>query len=150
MEQVAAPTREAWGDLSVDPEVEYGYGLFGGKTVAEAAPLFLENPLERAAELRFTPPPVFNYYIFCFVVHLLGSAGAGQSDMASCFLRLVRDRAQDQPATLAGVWDNLWPAVVTVAERQAYYEADARIYGAFPEFRRDIADSVRAANDRGA
>ena len=150
MEQVTVPSREAWGDLSVDPDVEYGHELFGGKTVTEAAPLFLDNPMERAAELRFTPPAVFNYYVFCFVGHLLGSQGAGQSDMASCFLRLVRDRARDHPATLTDVWGRLWPAVVQVSDRQAFYDADVEIYGAFLALRRDIEMSMTASNDRGA
>lgn len=54
------PTRKDWGDLKVDPERGYAYRLFGGKTVQEAMPLFAENPVERAAELQFTPTAVFS------------------------------------------------------------------------------------------
>jgi hypothetical protein len=107
MNEDPAPTRDAWGNLSVDAEVEYGYGLFGGKTAAEALPLFLENPMERAAELHFAPAAVFNYYVFCFVDLLLSPKGAGESDMASCFLRLVRNRLASNGADLAPVWDRL-------------------------------------------
>ena len=63
MEQASVPARAAGGNLGVDPDVEYGDDLFGGKTVVEAAPLFLDNPMERAAELRSTRPEVFNYCI---------------------------------------------------------------------------------------
>jgi hypothetical protein len=106
--------------------------------------------MERAAELRFTPPRVFNYYVFCFVRHLLSSEGAGQSDMASCFLRLVRDRAEAQASTLSEVWDRLRPAVSEVAARQSFYDADVEIYGSFPDLRRDIEASMRNSNERGA
>ena len=43
MQEEPPPTRADWGDLTVDPEVEYGYGLLCGKTVAEATPLFAEK-----------------------------------------------------------------------------------------------------------
>jgi hypothetical protein len=143
MEERPAPTREAWGDLGVDPEVEYGYRTFGGKTAEEARPLFLENPMERAAELRFAPPGVFNYYIFCFVDHLLSPTSAGESDMASCFLRLVRDRMASRASELDEIWDRLEPAVSAVATRQTFYEADADNYGSFAELHGEIESSRR-------
>jgi hypothetical protein len=148
-----APAREAWGILSVDPEVEYGYGLFGGKTAAEALPLFAENPMERAAELQFAPAAVFNYYIFCFVELLLSPQGAGESDMASCFLRLVRSRMASNGAELAPVWDRLEPAVTKVAQDQSFYDADASIYGSFAEMALEIAqlrDGLRGGSRGGS
>jgi hypothetical protein len=122
----------------------------GAKTAEEARPLFLENPMERAAELRFAPPGVFNYYIFCFVDLLLSPKGAGESDMASCFLRLVRDRTASRPSTLNEVWDRLGPAVSEVATRQAVYEADVDIYGSFLHLQREIESSREKSNQRDA
>jgi hypothetical protein len=141
MEAKSPPTADDWGDLDVDPEVEYGYRLFGGKTTDEARPLFIENPMERAAELRFAPAAVVNYYIFCFVDHLLSPEGAGESDMASCFLRLVRDRMSSRAEDLDPIWDRLRPAMASVAERQPFYDADREIYGSFDELLHDIDES---------
>ena len=139
------PTRDDWGDLKVDPEVASGYQLLGGKSREQALPFFLDNPLERAAELHFTPGPVFNYYVFCFVDHLLSPSSRGESDMASCFLRLVRERIQTQPKQLEEVWSQLRPAVVAVATRQAFYDADEAIYGSFAT----LADEIESAHNLG-
>lgn len=65
------PTGKDWGDLTIDPEVGCAYRLYGRKTIDEAMPLFIENPIERSAELRYAPRGVFNYYLFCFVEFLL-------------------------------------------------------------------------------
>ena len=73
MKKRRVPSREAWGDLKADPEVRYAHKLFSGKTIEEAAPLFVSNPIERAAELRFSPAPVFAYYVFCFVDFLVSA-----------------------------------------------------------------------------
>ncbi len=145
MEPEGVPTREDWGDLNIDPEVESGYQLLGGKSREQVLPLFLENPLERAAELHFTPRAVFNYYVFCFVDHLLSPNSRGESDMASCFLRLVRGRAQTHPRHLEQVWADLWPAVATVAAQQAFYEADEAIYGSFAT----LAEEIESAHTLG-
>jgi hypothetical protein len=150
MNEDPAPTREAWGNLSVDPEVEYGYGLFGGKSVAEALPLFAENPMERAAELHFAPAAVFNYYVFCFVELLLSRDAAGESDMASCFLRLVRSRMASSASDLEPVWDRLGPAVESVARDQGFYDADASIYGSFAEIALEIEELQRRRHRSGA
>lgn len=136
--ELAVPSREDWGDLGVDLEVEYGYKLFGGKTVEEALPLFVENPLERSAELHFAPGRVVAYYLFCYVSHLLSPGSAGEADMASTFLRLVGSAMQSSPHEIEAVWGYLGPAVAAVAERQAFYDADESIYGSFDRLRRDI------------
>ena len=150
MEETSPPTSDDWGDLAVDPEVEYGFGLFGGKTIVEARPLFVENPMERAAELRYVPSAVFNYYVFCFVDRLLSAESKGESDMASCFLRLVRDRASSRPKDLEPIWDRLHPAVVHVAHAQAFYDADIDIYGSFPELLREIEAAAERQKRGGA
>lgn len=131
------PTRKDWGDLTIDPEVGYAYRLYSGKTVDEAMPLFIENPIERSAELRYAPLAVFNYYIYCFVDFLLSARAEGEADAASCFLRLVRDRGRADPEAI-GAYTELKPAIEAISSRQAFYEADAAIYGAFDDIRREI------------
>jgi hypothetical protein len=132
-----APTRDEWGDLS-DLEVRYGHKLFGGKTVDQAMPLFIGNPIERSAELRRAPARVFNYYIFCFAEFLTSTKSEGESDSASCFLRLVLDRVTSDPESVRGIYPELKAAVDTVAERQPFYDASTDIYGSFADLKEQI------------
>jgi len=111
--------------------------------------LFIENPVERAAELRITPSPVFNYYIFCFADYLLSPQAQGASDAASCFLRLVRDRVRLDPEGISAVYPGLESAIEGVARRQAFYDAEEGIYGSFLALRRDIASAWATVRDRG-
>ena len=130
MKRRAIPTRADWGDLSKDPEIRYAWKLFGGKSIEDAAQLFIDNPIERGAEIRFCTTTVFSYYIFCFVDFLLSPSSSGESDVASCFIHLVRDRARDdkgfQPVLL-----ELLPTIEDVASRQGFYGAEPGIYGSF-------------------
>ena len=144
------PTREEWGDLKADLDVEFGFQEFGGKTLEEAAPLFAENPIERASELQFTPPVVFNYYIFAFAAAATATSGQGQADLASCFLKLVQARALEQPETLAVVWPGLLPAVITVSEQQSFYDADPGIYGSFARLRHEAEAAMQQFEEDGA
>jgi hypothetical protein len=144
------PTREEWGDLKADLDVEFGFQEFGGKTVEEAAPLFAENPIERASELQFAPPVVFNYYIFAIAAAATASSSQGQADLASSFLRLVQTRAVEQPETLAGVWQALLPAVVIVSEQQSFYNADPVIHGSFASLRHEAEAAMRQFQEDGS
>ncbi len=137
-----APTRLEWGDLDIDPELQSGYDHFGGMTVEEARPLFAENPIEAAAEIRFAPARVWNYYIFCFAEHLTSPNSKGDADAASTFLRLVRDRAKEHPHQLKGIWEALQPVIAAVSGRQSFYEASEEIYGSFPDLRRETEETV--------
>jgi hypothetical protein len=144
------PTREEWGDLKADLDIEFGFQEFGGKTLEEAAPLFAENPVERASELQFTPPVVFNYYIFAFAAAATDANSQGQADLASSFLKLVQARALDQPETLAVVWQELLPAVVIVSEQQSFYGADPGVYGSFASLRQEAEAAMRQFEEDGA
>lgn len=134
-------TREDWGDLGIDPEVQSGYRLYGGRSRDEVMPLFAANPIERAAELRFAPMAVFNYYVFCFADVLSAPAGDGAADAASCFLRLVRDRLATDAAGVAAIFPALKSAIDSAAEQQAFFDADVDIYGSFS----DIVQQIEAA-----
>ena len=138
MKPLLPPTREEWGDLDVDPEVRSGYEVFGGMTLDEALPLFVENPIERAVEIHFAPAAVFNYYVFCFANFLASPESDGDSDAASVFLNLVRTRIAEDPASLSNVFDDLKPYLDLVAGRQLFYVADEDVYGNFSDLRDEI------------
>ena len=131
------PDRKAWGALD-DLEVRYAFKLYGGKSVAEAIPCFISSPIERADELLFAPWEVFAYYVFCFAEYLASDISADESDCASCFLSLVREKAQAAPQRLRHLYPRLKPAVDVVAGRQPFYGADVNIYGLFPDIQREI------------
>lgn len=138
------PDRKAWGSLE-DLDVKYALDLYGGKTVAGAMPHFIRSPIERADELRRAPWGVFAYYVFCFAGFLTSDESAGESDCASCFLSLVREKARDAPQRLRTLYPRLKPAVDTVAGRQSFYDADVPIYGLFSGTVREIEAALDLA-----
>ena len=144
------PTREEWGDLKADLDVQFGFQEFGTKTIEEAAPLFADNPIDSASALQFTPPAVFNYYVFAFAAAATSPDSRGQAELASSFLKLVRSRAVDQPETLAPVWPRLAPAVIAVAEQQAFYHADPETYGSFAALRQEAEAAMQQYEEDGA
>lgn len=135
------PDHEAWGSLD-DLDVRYAFKLYGGKSVAEAMPHFIQSPIERADELRFAPWDVFAYYVFCFTDFLISDASQGEADCASCFLRLVLGKARAAPQRLRDLYPRLKAAVEVVAGRQSFYDADVSIYGLFSDIRREIEAAV--------
>ena len=98
----------------------------------------VENPIERAAEIHFAPPAVFNYYVLCFANFLASPESYGDSDAASVFLNLVRTRIAEDPASLSNLYDDLKPYLDLVAERQLFYVADEAVYGNFSDLRDEI------------
>jgi hypothetical protein len=150
MNEQRPPTREEWGDLKADLDIEFGFQEFGGKTIEEAVSIFAEAPIERASELQFTPPAVFNYYIFAFAAAATDPASQGRADLASSFLTLVRGRAVDQPEMLAPVWPELLPAVVAVSEHQSFYDADPSNYGSFVRLRYEAETAMQEYEEGGS
>jgi hypothetical protein len=150
MNEQRPPTREEWGDLKADLDVEFGFQEFGGKTIEEAVPIFAENPIERASELQFTPPAVFNYYVFAFAAAATAATSQGRADLASSFLDLVRGRAVDQPETLAPVWPQLIPDLITVVEQQSFYDADPAVHGSFASVLQEAVAAMQEYEEDGA
>ena len=141
--KLKVPTKADWGDLKADPEVRYGYKKFGGKTIEEALSMFVDDPIERGAELRFSTVRVVDYYVFCYVNHLLSPASEGHSDVASVFIGLVLNRLERYPSQFEQVFDEIFPAVERVADEQYFFDADPNIYGSF-SFKRDEILALRA------
>jgi hypothetical protein len=72
---------------------------------------------------------------------MAAKAGAGAADAASCFVRLLGDRVRTDAAGVATIYPALKPAIDSVAERQAFFDADVDIYGSFS----DIVQEIEAA-----
>ena len=134
------PDETAWAGHEDDLEVQYAYHRYFGKTTDEVMYDFRDSVIERACELRFAPRPVFQYYVFAFV-DLFASPGesAEQSDCASVFLRLLCDREQRDPGSVAELYVELRPTVEHVANHQSFYDADLDIYGDFREHAAELA-----------
>ena len=130
------PGRQEWGDLD-DLDVKHAFKFYGGKSVREL-PDFVDNPIERVDELRFSPWGVFSYYIFWFARFLTSDESRGEADCASCFLHLVLEKAGAEPQRFKDLYPRLKPAIDTVAGRQEFYEASTWIYGSFSEYKQQI------------
>ena len=131
------PNRRDWGSLD-DHDVNYAFALFGGKSLEEAMPCFIEHPIERAGELRVVPWEIFSYYIIYFVDFLTSDESKGESDCASCFLRLILEKARTEPQNFKELYARLKSAIDTVTGRQSFYRADPEIYGQFLDIKKQI------------
>jgi hypothetical protein len=133
--QMRVPDESDWGDWKSDLDQSDAHRVFSGKTVQEVRHEFAMHPIERADNLRFMPPVPFQYYICAFKDFLLSSDSKGHGDAASSYLRLLEDKLTNDPAIVMAVMPSLLPSVDSIAERQAFYEADEDIYGSFSEIR---------------
>ncbi len=59
--------------------------------------------------------------------------GAGQSDLASSFLRLLVWRRRQLPEGLETLWPDIAGVAREVAREQDYYDAPVDIYGSFQD-----------------
>ncbi|PYX44261.1 MAG: hypothetical protein DMG83_14480 [Acidobacteria bacterium] len=96
---------------------------------------FRNNPIETASDLQFMPEVPFRYYMLGFRDYVMGprSDRSWTSDAASCFLRLVLHKLEQQPKHIIPIMPDLLPALHYVAQNQASFEASENIYGKFPE-----------------
>ena len=141
---MTVPTEKDWGDYHSDPDQKDAHRLFAGHTNEEMQPHFRANVIERTSELRFMPEIPFRYYMIGFRDFVM--AGDFEkpkgADAASCFLRLVVEKLEQEPACIAPIMPDLLEAVEYVAENQSAFEADMDIYGDF----RDLFARIRALN----
>ncbi len=134
------PTEKDWGDYHSDLDQEYAHRVFAGHTNEEMQPHFRANVIERTSDLRFMPEIPFRYYMIGFRDFVLAGdfAHLEGSDAASCFLRLVRQKLEREPASIARIMPELLEAVDHVARNQSAYEADTEIYGDFLDLLAEI------------
>jgi hypothetical protein len=130
------PDERDWGDPDRDDlDRQWARKVFLGRNMDECAPLFAENPIERCDEIRFMRPVPFRYYLTAFARWVAGSEALryGAPDAASCFLRLVLEKLEESPSPVAPILPEIVEAARFVADNQAGYGADVKIYGDFRE-----------------
>ncbi len=136
------PTEEDWGDYRSDLDQEYAHDLFAGRSREDMLPHFRANPIEATDELRFMPEAPFRYYMLCFrdAVMAWELEESYAADAASCFLGLILQKLERDPACIAPIMPELRNAIDYVARNQSAFGADEEIYGSFLQ----ILDRIRA------
>jgi hypothetical protein len=131
---MTVPTEEDWGDYNSDLDQEYAHRVFAGHTNEEMQPHFRANVIERTDELRFMPEIPFRYYMIGFRDFVMaGDFEFEGADAASCFLRLVLEKIEQEPACIGPIMPALLETVEHVARNQSAFDADMDIYGDFLE-----------------
>jgi hypothetical protein len=138
---VTVPTEKDWGDYQSDLDQNWAKNLFAGETAEEMQPHFRANVIEATAALRFMPEAPFRYYMIGFRDFLMAGDfdHLGASDAASCFLRLVVQKLEEDPHWIAPIMPDLIGAVEYIAQNQSAFDADRNIYGDFMELADRIA-----------
>jgi hypothetical protein len=125
---LTVPTEEDWGDYKSDLDQEHAHSVFAGRTNQEAQPFFRRNPIEATDELRWMPAIPFRYYMLAFRDFIM----AGQfdfsyaADAASCFIGLVMQKLEKQPAHIVPIMAELIP------------RKERPLSAASPEVRKDL------------
>jgi hypothetical protein len=133
------PTDEDWPRPDPDYLDEaWAYKNFHGKSFEEAVRLFEDNSLHYQEDLMYMPVKVFGYYLKAYIAYLTSDAARGDSDGASCFVRLIRFKAEHDREAIAQFWPIIEPALKHLVEHQEDYEADWEIYGCFRSLAREI------------
>jgi hypothetical protein len=132
MSERTVPTEKDWGDYHSDMDQEYAHDLFAGRTNEEMQPHFRANVVERTDELRFMPEIPFRYYMIGFRDFVMaGDFDFEGADAASCFLRLVLEKLEQEPACIGPIMPEVLETVEHVARNQSAFDADMEIYGDF-------------------
>ncbi len=135
------PTEEDWGDCSDDDYMIDSHERFSGKTREEMNDFLLEFPTEAFDELYHMPPIPFQYYIGGFEILRCPDAVAQKppshldnySDVASCFLSLIRLQLKQKPAAIMPIMKDILSLAEFTAAHQENYQASIEIYGSFEE-----------------
>ena len=143
MTEITVPTEKDWGDYHSDLDQEDAHRLFAGHTNEEMQPHFRANVIERTDELRFMPEVPFRYYMIGFRDFVMaGDFEFEGADAASCFLRLILQKLEQDPGCIAPIMPELLGTVEDVASNQSAFEADIDIYGDFLH----LSARIRALN----
>ncbi len=134
------PTEEEWEDYRSDLDQNYAHGTFAGRTQLEAQALIRSDPMGRIEDLGWMPGVPFRYYVIGLRDLMVANdfEDLDASDAASCFLRLVLRKLENQPHDIVSVMPELLPAVEHVAQNQSLFGADENIYGNFLDILRRI------------
>ena len=147
--QRKVPGPDAWSGYKEDLDAKYAHKLFFGKSTAEVQQYFGDvQSIERASEFLFLPRQAFQYYVFAFAEFVVSDAAVGDSESASPFLRLLVNREQRDPGSVAEIYSDLQPFVEFVASHQERYDADPNIYGSFPDLAAQLKGLCEASASR--
>ncbi len=153
------PTEKDWDDWSDDPprdcvtEWNRGYAKqeFFGKTIEQVIPELKRNFMGYYDEFCDMPRRCFQYYIFAITEILKEFFESGSkeqrysiSDMASCFLSFLKDRAKNDPKSLKPIMNLIWPELERVANNQNKFYAPVDIYG---DFRDNLAEIKKLCDE---
>lgn len=134
------PGPEEWSGYEIDLDVRYAHKLLFGKSIDEVQEYFGGvHSIERADELLHMPRGAFRYYVKAFAKLVTSEAARGDADSASPFLRLLLNREERDPGSVAEVYKELADASDFVASHQQHFDAKPAIYGWF----RELATRIR-------
>lgn len=136
------PGAAQWSGYEADLDVRDAHRMMFGKSIEEVQQYFGDvRSISRADELLSMPRGAFQYYVLAFAAFLKSERAQGDPDSASSFLQLLLAREERDPRSVACIYDELAPVVELVAQNQARFAADPRIYGVFSE----LAATLRKA-----
>ena len=128
------PGSIVWSGYKDDLDVKHAHKLFFGKPTSDVQQYFGGvQSIGRADELLYMPRQAFQYYVFAFADFVVSDKAIGDSDSASCFLRLLVAREERDSGSVSQVYSELLPAIECVASHQSRYGANQNIYGSFGE-----------------
>ena len=141
------PTEADWRSERWCLDAEHAYWNFVGKSHDEAVALFKDNAIRYQEDVVFMPSACFPFYCRAYMAYLMSPDSKNDSDGASCFFTLVDCRLDEIRAdkTLKA---EVIACLKHIATRQAFYEADVGIYGAFAERAKDAIGQIRARRTR--
>ncbi|QDQ28820.1 hypothetical protein FNU76_22065 [Chitinimonas arctica] len=124
------PNRDDWGDLS-DFDVAYAYEKFGGRSRSEIQLEFAKNVVPCASDIAAMPPVPFQYYLLGLGDYVLSENYGRQSpsDVADSFIWVVEARAEDDPATVRVIINEINAVLDFLTENQSRLEICEEIYG---------------------
>ena len=125
------PEEKDWGEWKDDLDLRYAHKNFAGKSISEAIDLFVKHSLHYQEDLQWMPIVPFQFYIHAYKEYILSERSRDDSDGASCYLRLIKQKLENEPDHVLNIFELLLPSLEAVADRQDFYEANTEIYGDF-------------------
>lgn len=129
------PSEEDWGNYQTDLDQNHAHQRFAKRTNQEIQPHFKQNPLALAEDLHWMPKIPFQYYMVGFrdFIETEDFGPMWSSDAASSFLNLVLNKLENHPDFIVPIMPDLISTIEFVANHQARFKAEEKIYGNFKE-----------------
>ena len=127
------PTETDWTHHPDNLDAAWAKKNFLGKTREQAVEMFVENAMNFQEDIMFMPEPCFRFYAHAYIDYLMSDRSKGDSDGASCFFGIVEVRKDDILRGPAELKTRVEALLRRLGERQAWYDAEPKIYGQFKE-----------------